>query len=151
MLRPPPQPMKTECGFTLVELLVTILLIGVLSAIALPAFLGQQQGGEDADAKSNARNAVSSLEMCFTETRAYDACDDSLELQAAGSTLSAELTDAATMEKGAVSITATATTYTVVGYSTSSNSFAISKAANGATSRSCTTGGTGGCKPGAIW
>jgi type IV pilus assembly protein PilA len=62
-------------GFTLIELLVVILIIGILAAIALPAFLGQQAKGQDSEAKSNVRNLVSHMESCFTTNESYTGCD----------------------------------------------------------------------------
>ena len=62
---------ENEGGFTLIELLVVIIIIGVLSAIAIPVFLNQRQKGYDAAAKSDARNLATLEETYLTDNSTY--------------------------------------------------------------------------------
>ena len=62
---------QDEKGFTLIELLVVILIIGILAAIALPAFLNQRAKAQDSEAKSNVRTAQTAMETFYTDNQTY--------------------------------------------------------------------------------
>jgi type IV pilus assembly protein PilA len=56
-----------EAGFSLVELLVVMLIVGLLAAIAVPAFFNQRDKAKDSDAKAGARTAQTAMEIYKVE------------------------------------------------------------------------------------
>jgi type IV pilus assembly protein PilA len=127
-----------EQGFTLIELLVVILIIGILAAIALPAFLGQRTKGQDAEAKSNARNMVSQLESFYSQSQTYVGAEASEDVTGSGLPLGAG--------DGQVDVSGEGTDdYTVTAASKSGTDFTIVKTNGGAPVRDCSDPGAGGC------
>jgi type IV pilus assembly protein PilA len=123
-------------GFTLIELLVVILIIGILAAIALPAFLGQRQKAQDTQAKTVVRNAATAMETYFTDSESY-AGVTLAKLQAIEPSLPNDLTAAPAGTNG--------DGYTLTEPSKTGSTFSIKKAdGTHAATRSC-TGTSAGC------
>jgi len=68
-----------EGGFTLVELLAVVVIIGILAAIAIPNYLGQEDKAKDAAAMAQLRTAATSQELYYVDQDTYAGTATELE------------------------------------------------------------------------
>lgn len=64
--------MRKPKGFTLIELMVVLAIIGILAAIAYPSYLNSLRKGRRADGQSALTDAAQALERCYTEYGKYN-------------------------------------------------------------------------------
>jgi len=138
----------SEAGFTLIELLVVMLILGILAAIALPAFFNQKEKASDAKAKEYAHSAQVAMETYSTDHSGSYVGADAGELEAIEPTLSSAELEVFGVGGAGVP---TDNQYTIVSEAPSSgNTYSVENNA-GTLSFTCETEESGGCPKGGNW
>jgi type IV pilus assembly protein PilA len=138
------QRLSNEGGFTLIELLVVILIIGILAAIAIPAFLSQTSKASDSAAKTQAGTLQTTMEAYASENNGSFEGATLAKLQA----LEPTLKDTSTAKAGVGTVTTDE--FTVTSEAIGTKRTYTLKNKKGEIERTCSSAG-GGCSAGLTW
>jgi len=94
-------------GFTLIELMVTVAIVAILSAIAYPAYTDYVTRGRLVDATNAVQNMQTRLEQYYQDNRTYKSVSSSIVSPCASSSTSGTFTVSCTLDVGTYTITAT--------------------------------------------
>jgi type IV pilus assembly protein PilA len=139
----PAGAIREQAGFTLMEILVVLLIIGILAAIAIPSFIGQTSRANDAAAKTQIGTLETTMKTFAMENSGGYKGATLAKLQAIEPTLRDETTAIA---KELVS--ATATGFEVESEAVGSKDVYKLVSNNGEVTRTCEPVNAGGCEGG---
>jgi prepilin-type N-terminal cleavage/methylation domain-containing protein len=137
--------MRRSEGFTLVELLVVMLIIGILAAVVVPSFFIQRDKTLDAEAKTAVRSAENAAETVHTDNNgAYDG--------PLGVTVASLVAVEPTLADANLSVPVVGPSgYTVRVQSQTGNTFDITRNPGGTFDLTCALAGEAGCPPDGTW
>lgn len=94
-----------QTGFTLIELMIVVAIVGILAAIAYPSYIDSVRKSNRADAKASLNDAAQQMQRCYTLNNSFSDCS------ASGTKASAEKYYSIKVEvtNGGAGYTATAT------------------------------------------
>jgi type IV pilus assembly protein PilA len=139
----------SEAGFTLIELLVVMLILGILAAIALPAFFNQKEKAGDAKAKETVHSAQVAVETFYTEKGTYAGAQEEGVLSGIEPTLTGPEEEGNLVVTGLAGAAAgpTSNTYEITVTSDNGHEFGVANE-EGKLTYPCSPGGSGGCPEG---
>lgn len=155
--------LNSERGFTLIEILVVILIVGVLTSIAVPTFLGQQTKGQDACSKSMAKQMHTAAETYFQDNHnSYggmsvddlSAIETSITSSGGCAEGSGTQSTGLTGGPGGCSGAPGTDSFCVGSLSDTGNWFMIQLSSGRSIAKVCSVGGSsgpGGCQSGDVW